>query len=644
MHQPTTKSSATEAHKPPEERAPFFLVKYGYQQQEMRRNSDASVVTEFSVESVTATRTPFVLVQYFGGEAELRRADDDRRAVSLSAPKPEVKPVDRARFFVVTYPSAPLEVRSSSSGQVLATLPGGDGLEGKSADDRVFAVRYRANGKRIALFDGGGQWISLPSVPTAVVFDPSHSRYVVIYDDRNAELRRSNGAGIDELPAPVKEAVFAGDHLILLYRNSNVEIRDGLGAVTATDSGVSTIDEIPATGSVLLRRGKSPAKLVHLKTNTWREMPPIGWIDRKLAPTNAGSLHFFVAQKMIGSEARFDVWDATMGDRAMTAETAASSENTPWISLSTETEARLFNLRDGRQVVLDGVDLKRVPVTILEPREQVMRQRPIAIYSWPGIPVMVIGSKPAQIRRVRDGALLAKLPAGLSTIPVLSPDGKRIALACQHILREYPRTSPNQGQTVLARDEPVIHDAFSGRKLATFAGGARDVQYTAHHTFTYKGGEGKTESAEVHDLRRGKPIGRLRGVQVDDGHEWFAVQHETARSELWRDGRKPRCVGRWRNFQTVRSSSGPTGPETASSPGKPMVRSCFWQGTSSCPCSNTAACLARMPFGSPAAHWPRRRHAGPTSIDSRSRSPDEHVLTRIERCPTPFEIKRRPQP
>lgn len=560
----TTLPLRVQSIRPTADSLPYFLLEYGYQQQELRRNGDGTPVTEFSVESIDTTPAPFLLIQYFGGPAELRRADDDTIIVPLTAEKPVIQTMDGARFFIVTYPSGPLEIRSLASGQILAVLPGGaagSGPVATSPDRRIFAVRYgdkpdqgsggpdgqqrsrarraedffpRGNA-RIALFNRDGRRIQLPSDPLEVVMGVRSNQYVLIYSGRRAEVRDTDNA-VRELPEPVRTALFVDDALVVRYENLCVEIRDHRGQTTAAYSNVWSIADDGIAGHVLLTYGDSFPKLANLRTGALRDRDafPGGRISRGESSASESRLEYFVHRI---SSSNAEIRNSKTQETIMTPDAVASSPATSWVFVIAGDEGRLFNLADGRQLILDGINVKKTSHQAMSFRGPIEYVSPpsVSLYAWPGIPAMVIGSEPAQIRRSDDGRLLAKLPAALNSEPRLSPDRRTIEIGFAHVMRTYPPTSPNQKGTRLMRGEREMVDARTGRRRLTFGTAWSGLGYTAHATFVYPTDDRGGERTEVRDLRTTKSLGALRAVQVDDRGEWFAVQHKNARSELWHD-------------------------------------------------------------------------------------------------------------
>jgi len=306
---------------PPAERVPYFLLKYGDQQQELRRKRDGSVVTQYSVDSAVRATPSFVLIKYFGGETELRRDDRDTVPLPLAATEPKVTPIEGSQCFAVTYPSAVIELRSSLNGKTIGTLPGFLSIE-TSGDQRMFAIAYSekslayegggtlASGNRVALFDSHCGRVPLPERAAAVIFDRQSSRYVAAYHGRDGEIRSTGSSEVTSLPAPVDDAVFIGERLFVTYQNSITQMRSYDGRVLAAWPNVLRVDAVPGTKRALVTLLDDTRDLVDLETGEQQAVDVKGWIDTRETPSDAGPLQYFVMTQNTGQGIVYEIHSA----------------------------------------------------------------------------------------------------------------------------------------------------------------------------------------------------------------------------------------------------------------------------------------------------------------------------------------------
>jgi len=212
----------------------------------------------------------------------------------------------------------------------------------------------------------------------------------------------------------------------------------------------------------------------------------------------------------------------------LTTDAVTSSTTTPWVVAAEGEHPLLFNLRDGRIVRVPDAGIERIPLHKLSwGREVVIPNHPsITLRAWRGVPFMIIGSVPAQMRRVSDGSLIAVL-ADRCGATFSSPDGTLMAVRLEHVVQEYPFNGRTRSR--LMRADAALYSTRTARKVATFAGAGSGIKFTAHEAFAYVEG-----AAEVHDLLNGASL-TGRALQISGGNDWFAVQYGTTKSELWHD-------------------------------------------------------------------------------------------------------------
>jgi hypothetical protein len=528
-------SVASDEMKPTAERVPYFLVRYGYQRQELRRKRDGSVVTEFSVESVTRVASSLALIKYFGGATELRRDDHDTVRVPLTA-EANVTPIEGAPCFVVSYPSAPMELRSSASGKTMFTLPKFSSLQ-TSADRRIFAIDYTegsqkyevgrrsSNGSRVALFDAHCHRMPLAEVPAAVSFDAHSSRYVVAYHQSNGEIRSTSSAEVTPLRAPVDAAAFIGQQLFVSYQTLVTEMQDPEGRVLLTWPDFLVAAGVPGTEHAIVMLRDNRHEIVDLRSGDRKPIDLTGSIDTQQTPGDAGPLQYFVRWQYNAAHAPvYEIRSAATGETVLKSEEVSSSPSTPWVVAVDGEHPLLFDLRNGRKVRMSNAGLRRLPLYV---GSSVIPNYPsISLQAWSGLAFFLVRSVPSEIRRATDGSLIVTLD-GECRGRGFSPDGTLLAVVCERVEREY--ASDDGTPTRLMRADGALYSTRTARKVAAFGSAVSEIEFTAHGMLGYIG-----NTAEVHHLRGG-PSFTGRSLQISSSREWLAVQHGTTRSELWHD-------------------------------------------------------------------------------------------------------------
>ena len=459
------------------ERVPYFLVKYGYQQQELRRKRDGSVVSEFSVESLARVAPSLTRMEYFGGVAELRC--DERDTISVELPK-----------------DAKVEV---------------------SGDRRMFAVAAKSQAG-VALFDSRCRRIALPKDTTAAIFDERSDRYVVLRQGSRGELRSTMTDTIVELRGEVNAAQFVGDRLFVTYAAGTSEMCDRDGHVVMSWPDVVRVEAVPGTSDARVTQRSGATALLDVRTDQ-RKTADIVMGDTAYTTRNVGAQKYFVEERFARPGVLYDILSTATREKALTTTALGQSPGTSWVVAVQGEHPLLFNLADGRQVPMAKAGFKRVP---LHTMNSVVPDHPsISLFAWRDVPVMVVSSLPSEVRRVSDGSLVATMPARCE-YPTLSPDSASFAVDCEHVMHEYA----DGGQ--LVRADATIHSAHSGRMIASLTSFGRDVQFTRHGTMAF------SSTAAMYHLRGGG-LFRGRSLQISDSREWLALQYGTTRSELWQD-------------------------------------------------------------------------------------------------------------